>query len=352
MSWAFDPVGHGATTIRYSPIPPETARQLGKVLQDGWGFQDLQEMREIEAYSAARSINYRINTKQGEFVLKRSFINSVSAQEFQHRCMTYLRDSGLPIPDVISSLQGTTYFAGEVYSLYEFIEGEYFDGSRRELSSAARNIALLEKVLKDMPFQEEIRTRKKTLVHHDYAGLERLGEKISFDAKKLDQIDSRICSLLPEVKEISQLVMDAHLETLPFQIIHYDLHSHNLLFSKERELKAFLDFDPMFYSQKIRDVGKALYRLSRTYGPLTERKQDCDSDLISRAKYFLDSYFETGELTSEELKTLPYIIIDDPLHLLIESLKGYYFEEMPIRSFEKKITLLKDATLFLTAISP
>lgn len=351
MSRAFDPVGHGATTIYYSPVPPETADQLKKILQGGWELQDLKEIRKIEAYSAARSINYRINIKQGEFVLKRSFINSVSAQEFQHQCMTYLRDSGLPVPDVISSLQGTTYFAGEVYSLYEFIEGEYFDGSRKELSSAARNIALLEKTLKDMPFQDEIRTRKKTLIHHDYACLEGLGEKILLDTETSDQAHNQIRSLLREVKEISQLVMNARLETLPFQIIHYDLHPHNILFSKEGELKAFLDFDPMFYSQKIRDVGKALYRLSRTYGPLTERKQDCDSDLISRAKYFLDSYFKTGELTSEELKALPYVIIDDPLHHLIESLKGYFFDDKPLRSFEKKITLLRD-TLLLTAISP
>src|SRR3989344_4190143 len=176
MSGAFDPVGHGTTTIRYSSVSPEIAYQLEEVLLKGWDLQNPKEIQIIEAYSATRSINYRISTKLGELVLKRSFINSVAAQEFQHQCMAYLRDSGLPIPEVIPSLQGTTYSADGVYSLYDFVEGEHFDGSRTELNSAAKNIASLEQVLGNMPFQEEIKTRKKMLIHHENTVLERLEE--------------------------------------------------------------------------------------------------------------------------------------------------------------------------------
>jgi len=351
MNRIFDPVGHGATTIRYSSIPSENIHHLAEVLQKGWNLQDLKEIQKIEAYSAARSVNYRITSAERELVLKRSLINSVSMQEFQHQYMKFLRESGLHIPEVIPSSDGTTYSENsELYCLYQFIGGEYFDGSRDELDSAARNIALLEQVLKRMPFQEEIKIRKGSLIHHDYNALEELEKSIHSSRRNTE--NELVISVFPTVKKLSSLVMNADLENLPLQIIHYDLHPHNLLFSEKGEFKSFLDFDPMLHSQRIRDVGKALYRLSRTYGPLTERNNDGESDLISRAKFFLDSYLKVGELTPEELKALPYVIIDDPLRHLVESLKGHYFAGKKLSSLEKKITLLQDATLFLTARFP
>ena len=179
MNRIFDPVGHGATTIRYSSIPSENIHHLAEVLQKGWNLQDLKEIQKIEAYSAARSVNYRITSAERELVLKRSLINSVSMQEFQHQYMKFLRESGLHIPEVIPSSDGTTYSENsELYCLYQFIGGEYFDGSRDELDSAARNIALLEQVLKRMPFQEEIKIRKGSLIHHDYNALEELEKSI------------------------------------------------------------------------------------------------------------------------------------------------------------------------------
>ena len=172
------------------------------------------------------------------------------------------------------------------------------------------------------------------------AAVKRHGLQTDFDAYVLNFIE--------EVNEISREIQEINNLNLPFQVIHYDLHPHNVLFNRNsEEISALLDFDPLRYSQRIRDVGFGMHRFSRTFGLKTEGKNDLNADIRERAEDFLQQYLTENQLEDQEVKAIPLLIQDEALRRVTNILFSHYIKKDTTWSFDlsKQVTLLREGTI-------
>lgn len=85
--------------------------------------------------------------------------------------------------------------------------------------------------------------------------------------------------------------------TLPFGYNHLDFDTHGNVLTKNDKVLAVLDFDDLFYSPPVLCLGYTLWHV------LFETKD------VDRVKNYISEYQQIRELTQEELKVLPQIIL-------------------------------------------
>ena len=90
-----------------------------------------------------------------------------------------------------------------------------------------------------------------------------------------------------------------------------------------------------------------MHRFARTFGKKTEKQNDIGNTINERARIFLETYSETGQLTQAEIAAIPLVLQDEAsrriLHILDGALKNNteWLFDLP-----KQLILLKEAELF------
>lgn len=349
-STEFNPFNHGTTSASFRAIKASRYKRLSDILSKGWNIQNVEDIKQACEGAEKSSNNYRVISNSKSFLLKHSHINNSAKQNLVNRCLTYCEQKGIPTSHLISTREGESYFVNnkEIYCLYDFIDGEHFDGSQMELKEMAASFARFHTVLKNIPYEAEIKSLKGELISHNREELKKIIEVIKLSGGKSD-FDRYVYLLLDEIDAISKEISFAGIDQLPIQVVHYDLHPHNFLFDKGNQtLKAYLDFDPMIYSQRIRDVGFAMHRFARTYGKKTERQIDIGVDIRERAKLFLKIYQQTNKLEDEEIRNIPVVIQDEALRRVMIILGKHYLKKDLTWDFDliKQIIILKEGSLF------
>lgn len=342
----FNPFNHGETTVRFKELTSSERENLIAVLKDGWGIRPDAIVAVDEGVKNTN--NFKVTTGSCDsYLLKRSHIDTIGGLSLVLEIVDYCRDQAIRVVDVIPSAEGRIFQWNDgVYYLSNFIAGEHFDGSRSELNETARNLGVLHKALDNAPFRESVYSAKGILVEHgreELQGLvDRLNKKRSLNDIPIGEDDLKFILAKSEAVDVEGIAR------LPFQVIHYDLHPHNVLFDTEKsDFLAFLDFDLSLYSQKARDLAFSMHRFSRTFGPDTERKNDIGGDIRERAKTFLHEYSRTGNITVEEVSAIPTMIEDESLRRILLILRDYFSgQESRIFDLEKHIATLREADLF------
>lgn len=347
-----DPFNHGTTSITYIPVTAAEVEDLSFVVKHGWNI-DIDSIHKLSAGTDKNSNNFRVDSSSSSYVLKWSHIDDPPVRRLVNEVIAYSGIKGIKISPPIPTVSDRNSFFGNhkgLFCLYDFIQGEHFDGSRAELVNVAEEAAYLHKALEAMPTstKQDVLRLKKQLVKHDRKLLERILQTINSLEEKTD-LDLKIITDIDEINEYSKQVSASDLDALPLQVIHHDLHPHNVLFdSHSKKVLALLDFDPIRYSQKVRDVSFAMHRFARTYGEHTERKLDTKSAMPERAQDFLNTYVTINSLSDKEIKALPLAIQDDALHRIINILNQLYINKDPSWSFDlsKQLTILREGYLF------
>src|SRR3989338_6714438 len=344
-----DPFNHGTTTVEYEEMPKSEASRLATILKEGWGRCDVNILR-LSAGAEKNSNHFRVETKTGVYLFKHSHINNPETQDVVNRAVAYLNDNCVKTPTIIPTTEGATFYVtgNEVFCFYDFIEGEHFDGSQAELQNVAGEIARLHGALATIPYEREIRGLNGSVVGHNREALERIIKAVREHGEQTE-FDSYALGILDEIDERSRAIVDVKVDGLPSQIVHYDLHPHNVLFSPEsKEVASILDFDSLRYSQRARDVGFGMHRFARTCGAKTERRNDVGMDVRDRAKLFLNSYVAENELTDEEMRVLPLAIQDEAMRRVITGLGNHYLRSDTTWSFDlpKQVTTLHEGGFF------
>jgi hypothetical protein len=180
--------------------------------------------------------------------------------------MNILSSQSIPVPSPISFRDGGFILNDKnLWSLFPFIEGEYFSGVNGELELMIESAAKLTVTLQKISVEQ-------------FSSLDGLHYFSNLEKDTLQKLDKRIDSweqyfgvsstkLLRESWSIIKREWNRlHKEKIfagPLQLAHYDLHPHNILI-KNKKIVALLDFDAC----KIIPVGYAL-----AYGALKQCKQ-------------------------------------------------------------------------------
>ncbi|HEY5600912.1 MAG TPA: phosphotransferase [Patescibacteria group bacterium] len=344
----FNPFNHGTTSVNFQEVELEKFGYLSIILRNGWGIIEIDSIAQVSEGAEKSSNNFRVALGNKNYLLKESHINDPQTQKLVNDFITLLAENGMPVASIILTNSGESFYSqARAFCLYDFIDGERFDGSQKELKEVAKKLAWFHKFTLENPLIDQVKL-KGTLIGHDWQLLESLIPLVKLRAGN-SEFEKKVADSIDLVLEISNTVRIANLDQLPFQVIHRDVHPHNLLFDKSfHDLLAFLDFDPIVYSQRLRDLVFAMHRLSRTFGEQTERKNDLGIDIRVRAREFLKSYLEVNPLTDLELSKIVAMIRDEELKRFIDTINGYYLKNDRTWDFdlEKHLTCLQEAELF------
>ncbi len=203
------------------------------------------------------SKNFRLNTAEGDFVLKR-WSHQAFNQDVRHTLaiMDWLAAERLPVPAPVKLARDTFTLSTDsgTWSLFPFVEGAYFSGAGDELYAAAEVTGRLMETLTLLP---------TTCVpnggpsHLAVADGELLG-RVKYISAKWDALFGAEHA---ELLALSWPLLMAEWENLNattlasgrIQAAHFDLHPHNLLVDAG-EVVAVLDFEAC----KVMPVGFAL----------------------------------------------------------------------------------------------
>ena len=339
------PFNHGTTSIKYDTVSNEKFEVLTHIIYGGWSIQptSFKQVREEIFYSN----NYKVTGLDGITYLLKHSNNNAQTQPWVDKATIYCQTQGIPASHILQTVDGNTFLVhdGLVYRVDEFIEGEHYDGSRDELIDVASQLPNFFHILENLPpnLRDSIEQDKRTLIHHDWNQLEALiNDQLSQGDKSLVEEEE-----IQLIRRFSQLISASaeKFTSVPIQVIHRDLHPHNLLFDPDdHHLLAFLDLDALMISQRIRGIAFAMHRLARTYGNDTERKQDLGSDIRDRMRLFLNIYQKSGgELTQDEVELIPYVLLDHTLYaitqIFLHAREGN--KEWP-KDLRKQIELLRE----------
>lgn len=243
----FEPDLFSSSRPGWSKIEPQSMPSLNEVLS----FLPKEFLRlacapEQSSALGINSSNFRLTTTSGVFVLKQWSIQAtVTNLENTLELMVWLSDEQLPLPTPIRFQNGSFLLSlkSRLWSLFPFIEGEYFSGSDGQLCAAAEVTGRLMKALSRLPS-----SRHPTLgpAHLSLADGELLIRIQNSSQNWTELFGFEYAKLLTEfwptvMAEWTKLSFCPPI-TGPVQAVHYDLHPHNILVSGNK-VAAVLDFE-------------------------------------------------------------------------------------------------------------
>lgn len=331
----FEPNNHSVWRIEYHPVEKQTEQQL-RTLWDSHFQNHLDSITSIEQVSEAEinSNNFKIlgqKNGQSRMLLLRRVPRSRPRAEIERSCdiMQQLEAQGVPVPHVESEDTSDPIVDADdgYYVLFTFIESNHYQGTWDELVDTAKNIGALDRELRELTpryasdnslrFSEsyvEARSFSPGIWEDLFTKAARLSEK--------EGKDSFGKQLLARREEIMRAVSDAG--TSPeasMQLVHFDLHPHNLLADGKR-LLAILDFDAVRYVEKMRAVSFALHRMVRQYIVLN-RPSNIAEEVTKAKDAFIAAYRSRNELSDSEIAMIPYFIKHESLSRLTSAMKEY-----------------------------
>jgi hypothetical protein len=257
------------------------------------------------------SNNFRVTLGGDKFLLKR-WSQKVEPQQLQIilEIMTWLTLNNLPVTAPVKFNNGDLLLFYDKYnwSLFPFVDGDYFSGKGYELESLAEISGILTEVLTKLP--NELMPNSGPLHLSDSDDI--LIKEMDAQAKYWQLIfgDENACLLKNQWNEFRSVWDKLRTESIfpgPMMPSHFDLHPHNVLV-KSGHVAALLDFEsckmfPIGYSfgfntlkqcrQAVVSSGKKNNAQHIGYKYLNVMKRNCPR---------IESYIETiSDLANTEV---------------------------------------------------
>ena len=292
-----------ASLMRTTLKGPDMSQTLGPMLTTAPPLLTMDEAAELalrhygmagdfQQLTSERDANYRIRTAQGAYVLK--LANPAEPREvtdFQTRALLHLAGSGLPVPQVIRSINGAVEvpLPQGVLRLLSYLEGQpqhltpQTPAQSRALAAMAARIAL-------------------ALQGFDHPAAEHF---LQWDIKQAANLRPLLGAVPDDLAALCQVTMDRFdaiapiLHGLRAQVIHNDLNPHNVLVdsANPNKIVGVLDFGDMVKTPLICDVAVAA-----SY--LIDPRHALDS-----LTNFLRAYHAVLPLTATERRIFPDLVM-------------------------------------------
>lgn len=290
-----------------------TPEELNAVLER-YELGDLRKARAFPkgAHAAAKVV---LTTDRGKYMLKRLPKSGGDADRvaFSHDLQRFLADRHFPLPHLVASeepAESMLRLEDAIYEIYEFIDGEQYDGSPEETREAGRVLGLYHRLIRDFrsdykPTQgyfhdSEVVVSSFPSLRDKLRGLaEQTGESPDRSEKMLGDLQAVYVAAAAACNELGLPQWEA-------QIIHADWHPGNMLF-QEHHVIAVLDYDAARLCQRVLDVANGCLQFSWVTGDRDLSTWEDRTDRL-RARRFLEGYDAANMLTKAELKAIPLLM--------------------------------------------
>lgn len=360
----FQPNNHSNWIIEYKEVEPAVSQKVTRLIRTHYGHI-ASEVLSVQQFKGTEisSHNYKVQIKNSHG--NTGYILIRAHKEFDSefvKCVIqfcqYLSYQECKVPKVIiNDTRGyVTDFDGERYTAYRFIEGTYYQGNSSELLSVAYNLAHLDCELADM---------KRAMNTDVFNRPDAKRDELEFFSREIwDDLVSRARSrvnngagdyfddvVIASSKYIFEAIdsVQSVKNNSPIQLVHSDLHPHNLI-TDGRDLLAFVDFDSLRFWERMRAVSFAIHRLVLQYLVKNNILPSGRRDIIKLARdVFISTYDKVNTLSAEESASVGYFIRHEALRRTTFVAKGFYFEgkEEWKMAIYKQIRSLLEAKYFM-----
>ena len=337
-SGLFRPDNFSQTDIKYKKFSgsPAVFNDVLALYFPAFEIKDVLQLDRLEINSQNFQILLFINGTDKKILLrKHKLLTGLDQINFYLEILSALDKSGAKVSRVINSLNGghAVKISDGIYTLFDFIEADYFSPNENSLKAAAKEIAKAHQGLKNLnedrvsvieSFSKIAATyynKIKSYSENDFLEIEKI-----LASKKRNEDDELVLKELAFIKKTILEVKSREKEIalLPKQIIHSDLHPHNILMNGGA-VGAIIDFDTMRLSQRARDIAFAVYRLGRQF-LIGSGDETAALKAPLLLKSFIDSYMTIEKLSKEEIRLMPILIKDEFLLKILFVLNGIYKE--------------------------
>lgn len=351
----FQPDNFTSSEIVYRLLSLEERKPLLAVLGQ-YGFPSDAQCSQLvgtEINSQNYQVQFFVDGRPEVVLVRRSkYIHEASELKIHLDLLRLLKDMGVAVPEIRASRQGEDFIevSGEFYIAFSFIEGSHFIATVESYKSFASHLAKLHLSLAQLP--KDI--QKDLVAFNERNGMAyyHVVKKVTSDDIEniciaLGEDDNEIANFIKSESEFLKGIADLisshafELSKFPQQIIHSDIHPHNVLY-KGVELKAFIDFDAARLSERIRDVCMGVYRFGRQLLVNANLDGSIKTKAQELSAVFLNEYQSVSPLTQEEVQLLPIVLYDEFLRKLMFVLKNMVQK--------KNIAWSPDVLKFFTAL--
>lgn len=353
----FTPNNHSNYKIEWAEAGQEKRREIEPLITGYYGFDRVAEIKQVKEWEKM-SNNFRmLATKNGKLreILFRKHIQLKDKESvaFLSKAFLFLNDQGVATSRQIPTLAGDLFFesGGFFYQAFDFIDGDHFKGSKKELKEAARGIARLHQALAKASFLEEIKKKPALLTPWSLEGWNEMRElSKSKNGKENDIFIENADFILETAKSVQVFFSSGN--SFRLQPIHCDLHPQNFIF-KDEKLLAILDFEGLRIGELARDIANACHRMVRQY--VVFSGGDRRKYLPKGVRLFLEEYSKLNPISDKEKRAMPVFIKDEILRKLFKDLGKFYFDGegryIAGGELEKKLNLLAEASEIEKALS-
>lgn len=256
-----------------------------------------------------RSPKVVLETSRGRVLIKRRSVGRDTAQHvsFSHGVQERLRECSFPLARLIRSREGrgSVSVEGQVYEVFEFINGARYDRSEGQTADAGRTLAYFHRLLAG--FLPPGRSGEGS--YHASVMVPQVLHGLSSAQSRADL--GPVCERLASLYERSSArARDLGVASWPRQVVHCDFHPGNVVFAGGL-VRALVDFDASRIGPRVLDVANGALQFSVTRRGLDPSEWPVELDRV-RLGAFLRAYDAVDGciLSQAELKALPWLMIE------------------------------------------
>lgn len=331
----FQPDNFSESEIRYEEIdaPVFFEAVLGEYFND---YKIIKVFRLVR--QEINSENFRVivsnNGAEHSYLLRRNkILKGRDIVDFYLRWLGDLKATGVKVSTVLKTKTGelSVQNDGDAYSLFDFISATYFAPDERAMVDLAKNIAIMHLAFNSLAHGYLAKIREVSAKNSAYFNKIKEYSNDDFDKisaiisnkKQTNEADELVLENVDNIKAIVDEVVanEEYIKLFPPQIIHSDLHPHNVMMNFG-EVLAIIDFDGMRVSEQDRDVAFAIYRFGRQFyvkNPLLPKEY-----AVVIRDNFINSYCEKKALSKNEIELMPILLKDDFLRKILFVLNEIY----------------------------
>lgn len=268
------------------------------------------------ARGSRRSPKLLLRTAQGRFLLKRRARgrDDVNRAIFSHALLTHLQRRGFPVPALLTTRdthESLLTYEDRVYELFEFVDGQRYDGSLEQTMAAGKTLARFHHAAGDL----DTVWLPPAGGYHDSASVRSGLNSIPTTTAAHDSVVGHEAELLATTQELyerydeaAEAVNALGLPGWTPWVVHGDWHPGNMLFRGPR-VAVVLDFDSARLMPRVVDVANGMLQFSMVMDEPRPDRWPAYFD-ESRMRRFLLGYLSKVPLEAQQRRAIPYLMVE------------------------------------------
>jgi Ser/Thr protein kinase RdoA (MazF antagonist) len=279
-------------------------------------YYDVGVIRKIRPFNrgSRKAPKALVDAAKGAFLLKRRAKDRADPFKvaLAHTLQLFLASKQFPLPHLIGTRTDNNSMLQLfdcIYELFEFMQGEPYDGDLDATFDAGRVLGLYHKLLLD--FQSTYTPPTGSYHNSEQVTQALLKAPTYVDKSEVDAEEAAetFAFLSHAYHQAADDAEAAGIGSWPMQITHADWHPGNMLF-KDNHVVGLIDYDSTRIERRVTDVANGVLQFSIIGGGASPPAEWPDYIDETRYKRFVRGYEAATPISEAEIRAVPHLMIE------------------------------------------